>query len=250
MVFWPVGVAWYTFFMIEIIPAIMPDSYEDLLSKAFRVRSLVPLAQIDIMDGAFVKSKSWPYSEGGTRKEPHFVALMAQDEGMPYWEELDYEIDLMIGEPEKHIDEWLPLGASRLIFHIESIKNLELFFAHDMWVPGAREIGSEKVVQLGLAINPSTPLDAILPHIEKIDFVQCMGIAKIGYQGQEFDERVLEHINTLRIKYPNMPISVDGGVNQETAGLLKQAGATRLVAGSAIFGAPDAEEAIAQLARA
>jgi ribulose-phosphate 3-epimerase len=230
--------------MIEIIPAIMPDTYEDFVTKAKRVHALVPLAQIDIMDGAFVKSKSWPYSEGGTRKEPHFVSLMAQDEGMPYWEELDYEIDLMIGEPEKHIDEWLPLGASRLIFHIESIKNLELFFAHDMWQEGARDIGGEKVVQLGLAINPDTPLDAIYPHIPQIDFVQCMGIAKIGYQGQPFDERVLGRINTLRVQYPNMPISVDGGVNMETAGLLKQAGATRLVAGSAIFGAEDASDAI------
>jgi ribulose-phosphate 3-epimerase len=230
--------------MTEIIPAIMPDTYEDLLAKAKRVHALVPLAQIDIMDGAFVKSKSWPYSEGGTRREPHFVALMAQDEGMPFWEELDYEIDLMIAEPEKHLDEWLPLGASRLIFHIESIKDLDLFFAHDMWKEGARDIGGEKVVALGLAINPDTPLDAILPHMPKIDFVQCMGIAKIGYQGQPFDERVLSHINALRVKFPNLPISVDGGVNTETAGLLKQAGATRLVAGSAIFGAPDAGEAI------
>ncbi len=233
--------------MIEIIPAIMPDNYEDFASKATRVQGLAPLAQIDIMDGAFVKSKSWPYSEGGTRKEPHFVALMAQDEGMPFWEELDYEIDLMIGEPEKHIDEWLPLGASRLIFHIESIKDIDLFFAHDMWKDGARDIGGEKVVELGLAINPDTSLDAILPYIPKIDFVQCMGIAKIGYQGQPFDERVLLRINTLRVAYPNMPISVDGGVSMATAGLLKQAGATRLVAGSAIFGVEDTAAAIEEL---
>ncbi len=233
--------------MIEIIPAIMPDTYEDLLSKAGRVKGLVPLAQIDIMDGAFVKSKSWPYSEGGTKREPHFVALMAQDEGMPFWEDLDYEIDLMIGEPEKHIDEWLPLGASRLIFHIESIKDMDLFWGHDMWKEGARDIGGEKVVQLGLALNPDTSLDAIHPYISKIDFVQCMGIAKIGYQSQPFDERVLTQINALRVAYPNLPISVDGGVNMDTARLLKDAGATRLVSGSAIFGAEYPAEAIADL---
>lgn len=233
--------------MTEIIPAIMPDTYEDLLSKAGRVKGLVPLAQIDIMDGAFVKSKSWPYSEGGTRREPHFVQLMAQDEGMPFWEDLDYEIDLMIGEPEKHIDEWLPLGASRLIFHIESIKDMDMFWGHDMWKEGARDIGGEKVVQLGLALNPDTSLDAILPYISKIDFVQCMGIAKIGYQGQPFDERVLEQINALRVAYPNLPISVDGGVNIDTARLLKDAGATRLVSGSAIFGAEHPADAIASL---
>ena len=116
--------------MIEIIPAIMPDTYEDLLAKAGRVRGVVPLAQVDIMDGVFVKSKSWPYTEGGVKREEHFVALTTQDEGMPFWEELDYEIDLMIAEPEKHIDEWLPLGASRLIFHIEAIKDHDLFAGH------------------------------------------------------------------------------------------------------------------------
>jgi len=236
--------------MIEIIPAIMPDTYEDLVQKASRVRAHVPLAQIDVMDGAFVKSKSWPYSEGGTRSEPHFVALMAQDEGLPFWEELDYEIDLMIGEPEKHIDEWLPLGASRLIFHIESIKDQKKFWGHDMWVPGARDIGGEMVVQLGLAINPDTALEAILPYMEKIDFVQCMGIARIGYQGQPFDERVLERVNAIRVQFPNLPISIDGAVNPETAGLLKHAGATRLVSGSAIFGAEDISSAILELKNA
>jgi ribulose-phosphate 3-epimerase len=233
--------------MLTIIPAIMPDNYDDLLTKSSRVRGLVPLAQIDVMDGAFVKSKSWPYTEGGTGREPHFVALMSQDEGLPHWEDLDYEIDLMIGEPEKHLDEWLPLGASRYIFHIESIKDHDAFWAHDMWKDGARDIGGEKVVEIGLAINPDTPLDAIRPHLHLIDVVQCMGIARIGYQGQAFDERVLGMINRIRVEAPNLPISVDGGVSVETAPLLRAAGASRLVSGSAVFGAPDMADAIAHL---
>lgn len=236
--------------MIEIIPAIMPDTYEDLVSKASRVRGLVPLAQIDIMDGAFVRSKSWPYTEGGTKREPHFAALMIQDEGIPFWEYLDYEIDLMIGEPEKHIDEWLPIGASRYIFHIESIKDEQMFWSHDMWREGSRDIGGQKVVEIGLAINPDTSIDVLEKHIDKVDFIQCMGIAKIGYQGQPFDERVLTQINSLRVKYPNLPISVDGGVNLDTVALLRGAGANRLVAGSAVFGANDIAEAISRLQNA
>lgn len=238
---------------MDIIPAIMPDNWDDLVRKAGRVHTLVPLAQIDIMDGVFVASKSWPYNGGGTAREAHFVALAAQREAMPYWEELDYEIDLMIAEPEKHIDEWLPLGASRLIFHIEAIKDVEEFFAHDIFRPGARDIAGQRVIEVGLAINPDTPLAAIEPYVfeikylGKIDFIQCMGIARIGYQGQPFDERVLAHINTLRAKHPNLPISVDGGVGADTAKLLKQAGATRLVAGSAIFGAGDPAQSIEEL---
>ena len=101
--------------MIEVIPAIMPTSYEDLLAKAVRVKGVAQVAQIDVMDGKFVKSKSWPYREAGKANDPHFLAMEKQDEVLPYFDELDYELDLMIDEPEKHIDEWLPLGASRIM---------------------------------------------------------------------------------------------------------------------------------------
>lgn len=233
--------------MLEIIPAIMPDNYDDLVSKATLVRGLVPLAQIDVMDGKFVRSKSWPYREAGNANEPHFLAMQKQDEMLPFFDELDYEIDLMINEPEKHIDEWLPLGASRLIFHVESIKDHELFWSHDIWKEGARDIGEQKVVEVGLAINPDTPLSEIEPYLDRIDFVQCMGIARIGYQGEPFDERVLPMINLLRIAAPNLPISVDGGVGFATVAELRSVGATRLVSGSAIFGSDDIAKAINML---
>ncbi|KKW35397.1 MAG: Ribulose-phosphate 3-epimerase [Candidatus Giovannonibacteria bacterium GW2011_GWA2_53_7] len=233
--------------MIEIIPAIMPDSYEDLIAKVSRVQGNTNVAQIDIMDGAFVVSRSWPYSEGGTRAEPHFAAMITQDEGLPFWDSLDYEIDLMIARPEDHIGEWLPLGASRLIFHIEAIRDIEKFFASDLFVEGAREIGGETVIEIGLAINPDTPISTIEPYVDRVDFVQVMGIAKIGYQGQPFDERVLTQINQLRVAHPSLIISVDGGVNEETVKLLADVGADRLVAGSAIFGKDDIGEAIADL---
>jgi len=233
--------------MIEIIPAIMPSSHDDLVSKAALVRGLVPLAQIDIMDGKFVGSKSWPYREAGVANDKNFLAMVAQDETLPFFDELDYEIDLMIAQPEQHIDEWLPLGASRLIFHIESIIDHELFWSHDIFKEGARDIGGSKVIEVALAINPDTPLETILPHIAKVDFVQCMGIARIGYQGEPFDERVLEQINKLRTAYPNLPIAVDGGVSPETEPLLKAAGANRLVSGSGVFGSEDIPAAIEEL---
>jgi ribulose-phosphate 3-epimerase len=236
--------------MVEIIPAIMPKSFVDLEDKAERVRGLVPLAQIDVMDGKFVKSKSWPYMESASASGDHFDELKSQEELLPFFDELDYELDLMIDEPEKHIFEWLPLGASRLIFHIEAIKDIDLFFAHDIWKEGAREIGGQKIIEVGLAITPGTPIEEILPYLSKIDLVQCMGIAKIGYQGEPFDERVLEMINAIRVAAPNMPISVDGSVNMETIPLLRAAGATRLVSGSAVFGAEDIGEAIEALGHA
>ena len=236
--------------MIEIIPAIMPTSYADLVAKADKVKGNAQLAQIDVMDGKFVKSKSWPYREAGNANDAHFLAMGKQDEMLPHFDELDYELDLMIDEPEKHIDEWLPLGASRLIFHFEAIKNREEFFTHAIFQAGAREIGGSKVIEIGLAINPDTSLSEIEMYMDNVDFVQCMGIAKVGYQGEPFDERALLHINALRVKYPNMPIAVDGGVSLATAHDLKAAGATRLVSGSAVFSAEDMSVAIEGLRNA
>jgi ribulose-phosphate 3-epimerase len=233
--------------MREIIPAVMPDSYEDLREKVRAVKDFVDLVQVDIMDGKFVPSKSWPYNSGGPSEDEEFKLLMHQDEGLPYWDTTDYEFDLMIQEPEKHIDEWLPLGASRLIFHIESILDKDFFFRGELFNPQSRSIGEDKVIEIGLAINPDTSLDEIRPYIPLVDFVQVMGIAKIGYQGQAFDERVLTHINRLRVEYPNLIISVDGAVNNDTAKLLTDAGANRLVSGSAIFASDEPGEAIAHL---
>lgn len=233
--------------MREIIPAIMPSDYDDLRDKVRKVRDHVELVQVDIMDGKFVASQSWPYNSGGTKGDKEFSSLMAQEEGLPYWDQVDYEFDLMIQEPEKHIDEWLPLGASRLIFHIESILDKDHFFRGDLFDKESRSIGDDTVVEIGLAINPDTPLSEIEPYIPQVDFVQVMGIAKIGFQGQPFDERALSHINQLRVKYPELIISVDGAVNDDSIKLFESAGADRFVSGSRIYSAEDIGEAIATL---
>jgi len=94
-------------------------------------------------------------------------------------------------------------------------------------------------IEIGVAINSTTPLEQIFPIVNSVDFVQCMGIEHIGFQGQDFDERVLEQIKNLKEKFNDLIISVDGGVTLHTAPLLINAGATRLVAGSAIFNIDD-----------
>lgn len=233
--------------MIDIIPAIMPSTYDELYEYASQVEGLVPLAQIDIMDGKFVPSRSWPYQKGYPERDDDFLALIRQEDGLPFWETLDYEIDLMIAEPEKYLEEWTPLGASRLIVHAEAITNFERLLTLDIMQKEARRIGDDIVIAIGIAFNTDTDLSEYLEYLEYFDFVQCMGIEKIGYQGQPYDESVLENINTIRRMYPNMPISVDGGVSEKTAKELVSAGATRLVAGSAIFNAENKEMAITRL---
>jgi ribulose-phosphate 3-epimerase len=96
--------------------------------------------------------------------------------------------------------------------------------------------------EVGVALNIDTPNEQIYPLIPVVDFVQFMGIAKIGFQGEPFDERVLAKIADLRGKYPNATISIDGGVNKENAVALVKAGVNRLVVGSALFGSENISE--------
>jgi len=216
--------------MTEIIPAIMPKDYDHLDEMMSLFVGVVPMVQLDIMDGKFVPERTWPYP-----KDIHFDAIVAEEEGMPRWEDIDFEVDLMVSDPELVVPKWVSAGASRIIVHIESVKDFEKI----------RDSVPEGMIELGLAINTITPISAILPYIDRIDFVQCMGIEKIGFQGQPFDERVLENVRVLRSKYPELQISIDGSVNFDTARSLVDAGATRLVSGSAILEADDFVSAVA-----
>jgi len=219
---------------IEIIPAIMPKDYEHLDETMNLFVGVVPLVQLDIMDGKFVPERTWPYP---LERNPDFSAIVDQEKGMPAWEDMNFEVDLMIENPELAVTKWVSAGASRIIVHVESMKDFEI----------VRNSVPEGLIELGLAVNTATPLSAIEPYLDRIDFVQCMGIAKIGFQGEAFDERVLDHVRALRASYPNLPISIDGSVNFDTAKRLVDAGATRLVSGSAILEADDFTQAIARL---
>ena len=102
-------------------------------------------------------------------------------------------------------------------------------------------------MQIGVAINMTTPIEQIFSLVNNVDFVQCMGIEKTGFQGQPFDERALDNIKTLKEKFPDLIISIDGGVSFETAPKLIKAGVDRLVAGSLILKSNDIRETIREL---
>lgn len=219
--------------MIEIIPAIMPKNYDDLVEKMGLFAGVVPLVQVDVTDGKFTKNRTWPYD----LRDEHFEKITNQDEGMPEWEVVDFEADLMVANPEEVVGKWIAAGARRIVIHIESVSDFAVI----------RDAVPSGMVELGLALNTSTPLSSIEPYLDQIDFVQCMGIKNIGFQGEAFDELVLEHIRALRALRPEMPISVDGAVSFETASALVRAGATRLVSGSAILKSGDVSFAVEEM---
>ena len=226
--------------MAEIIPAIIPQSLADLEEKLALVENYVSTIQIDVTDGKFVQSKSWPYYNSGY--DGYFLSILKEDAGLPLWEKIDYEIDLMVKNPETVVDDWVKAGARRIIIHAESTMDIrEVMKNLNDKYSSIRNILVG--VDFGVAININTSNQVIydlLDTLDKdglplVDFVQFMGIDVIGFQGHGLDRRVIDKIKELRGRYPDTIISIDGGVTEENAEELVGAGVNRLVSGSAIF---------------
>jgi len=229
---------------VEIIPAVMPKSLGDLSAHASRVRGLVKTIQVDIVDGVFASNRTWPYVPQQGMEE--FGRIAKEEEPLPLWDELSYEIDLMTARPEATASAWVSAGARRLVIHIESTDN----FSHVLTALEGRYAKKEERdsfgVELGLALSIDTPLSAVEPFIREVSFVQLMGIARIGFQGEPFDERVLPRLQELRRMHPDLILSVDGGVHLANAAALVSAGANRLVAGSEVFESDSIRATLAQ----
>ena len=200
------------FISTQIIPAILPASQAELETKAKAVIGLVPLIQVDICDGIFVPTKT--------------VCT-----ALPFLDQVDYELDLMISQPEKTIEQWIELQPARIIIHLEGVKDAELLFKKLETVQG--------IIEIGVSISNDTPHELLETTLQKfgnaIQFVQCMGIGTIGAQQQPFDPRALTLISEVAQKFPELALSVDGSVNPETITDFADAGADRFVAGSAVF---------------
>tara|TARA_B100000683_G_C12341914_1_gene495089 strand:- start:189 stop:887 length:699 start_codon:yes stop_codon:yes gene_type:complete len=227
---------------MDIIPAIIPQDFQDLTDKMSMVHSLVPMVQIDVVDGTYTPSRSWPYQNGA---DIHFEEIKEEKKGMPFWQDLQFEVDLMIRYPERVWKDWIRAGATRLIIHLDSTDNI------DEIIDGFKEevVAEYSFVyaQLGVAVGSTTDRQKISDVAEKIDFIQCMGIEKIGFQGQLFDENIFDTIGYIRTHHPNTPITIDGGVNEDTITRLKDAGVERFAIGSALFESDNIEEEIEYL---
>ena len=218
---------------IEVIPAIVPEDFEYLRNTLAKLRGGTNRVQIDVTDGIYTPNTTWPYQ---SKRDKDFQKIIEQDEGMPFWEDFDFDIDLMISNPEEEYQNWINAGASSLIFHFESLHGDKLKFI--------KKVKEENMVNIAIAIQTKTPNEELEPFLDIVDFVQFMGIEKIGYQGQEFDERVLGKVRDLRKLKPDLDIAVDGSVNFDTDDRLVDQGANILVSGSAILTSEDVDEAI------
>ena len=168
------------------------------------------------------------------------MKIIKGEEKLPFLDKLKYEVDLMVLDPEGELYKWSKVGVKRFIVHIESLKEVDVL---EQLILKYRKDG----VEFGLAVGVDGPLDVIEHYINDIDFVQFMGIEKIGYQGQSFAPRVLDNIKKIRKISKDIIISVDGGVSFDTAESLINAGANRLVSGSVLFESNDMSETMREL---
>src|SRR5574343_387128 len=210
---------------MEIIPAILPKNFVEIEDKVSLVSEITDLVQIDICDGKFVPTITWPYWKADIKPDENFSAILREDRGMPEWENIDYEFDLMISEPTPEVArKWLSAGAKRIVLHHESSKDLSEVI-HVL----------NGLVEIGLAINNTTDISEIKKYEDKIQYIQIMGIRKAGFQAQPFEMVTLDKIKEVKATFPNMKIQIDGGVNSDNIFKIKEAGADSVVTGSALF---------------
>ena len=228
---------------VEIVPAVLPKNFKDIESHVEQVVSVAKRVQVDIVDGLYAKGTfmhkaTWPYHDGST-----FETIVSQERGLPAWDELNYEFDLMINDPFEKVMSYVHAGASHILIHARSPGAVEAV----QKLVDLREDTGALSVQVGVALMCDAQPEELDVFEAQFDYVQVMGIATIGRQGQPFDERAIHLLERLRTRYPQLTLQVDGGVQAKTIPALVKAGATFLITGSAVFGADDPAAAFKEL---
>lgn len=199
--------------MVEIVPAILPKSFEELEQGLARLSGVAPLIQIDLVG----------------------ENVLSGQETIPLWEEFDFEADSMLPNPVAEVRYCIDLGFSRIVVHADALGAKEAM----TMLQETRE--GDFAIQVGVALQSADSPEELTEFVGLFDYVQVMGIAHIGSQGQPFDPRAIALIKELRVQFPELIIQVDGAVAPHVRELVA-AGANRLVIGSAIMRAENPRE--------
>lgn len=209
--------------MVKLAPSILSADFGRLLESVNRVEAAgADLLHIDIMDGHFVPNISFG---------PVVIKGIQGKTAMPF------DVHLMIENPDQYLEEFAKAGAAYITVHAEACVHLH------RTIQSIRALGVKPAVSL----NPATPLSAIEEILPDVDMVLLMSVNP-GFGGQSFIAATLDKIRRLRgmldAQGLKTDIQVDGGVTLKNARAVAEAGATILVAGSAIFNAPDITETV------
>lgn len=198
----------------RIVPSAPFKNYAEIDTLAEKVKGNLKRIQVDICDGNFVKSTSWPFTEFSLSDFAQIGANDMVDLYMPFWESINYSADMMCKNPEKYIDTLVTYGIDEIIIHFRSIEGDTKVFESII------EKAKRFELSLCLAVDVKTDLKTFINFAEKysgsINAFQVMGIEKIGFQGQEFAQESLEIVKSLRKSFKDKTIMFDGGLNADT----------------------------------
>ena len=211
--------------MIQIAPSMLAADFLHLEKDVETVNQHADLFHLDVMDGVFVPNISFGFP---------IIEAIAKKAQKPM------DVHLMIIEPENYVERFAKVGAHMISFHLNATKDPAAVLNQ------IRSYG----VKAGLVINPDLPVESLFPYLADADFILLMSVFA-GFGGQKFIEDTYERVRTLKAEIDrqglDLPIQVDGGVSAANAAALVDAGATILVAGSAVFKAEDPAAVIAAM---
>lgn len=209
--------------MALLIPAINARTEEEFRRYARIARELgTDWLQVDVSDGIFGTPKSFADPAVATEEFRGF----------------SIDAHLMTADVKAAVAAWLPIHPERITVHAEAEGDLEMIF---------RELATARIA-CGLALGPDTPLDRGTPHVKRLDLLLLVAVPP-GRSGQAPDPATPERVRSLRRQYPSLNIGADGGITAARIPEFVAAGATTLVAASAIFGAKNPKAQYEELKR-
>ena len=204
--------------MVSIAPSMLGADFGKMRDAAELVAPHSSYLHMDVMDGHFVPNLTMG------------VDLVKALNGIA-----PLDVHLMITDPVDFIDDFYKAGAEIISVHVEANNPREALIKIN-----------EKSIKSGIAFNPSTPKEKIIPFLDIADMVLIMSVEP-GYCGQSFHENAIDRVKYFKTNYPNKIIEVDGGVSTQNSAILSKNGADILVAGSAIFKSSDPIQTITEM---
>ena len=204
--------------MVSIAPSMLGADFGKMRDAAELVAPHSSYLHMDVMDGHFVPNLTMG------------VDLVKALNGIA-----PLDVHLMVTDPVDFIDDFYDAGADIISVHVEANNPREALVKIN-----------QKNIKSGIAFNPSTPKEKIIPYLDIADMILVMSVEP-GYCGQSFHENAIDRVKYFKTNFPSKIIEVDGGVSTQNSAILSKNGADILVAGSAIFKSSDPLQTIAEM---